>query len=245
MRFCVSAMLVFAFLILSIQGKAQQTTISPPQSVTDSTLTDSLTWPVFRVRIAGESLRFDSIWSDSLWIWSSPCDGPSVVLRFENDEVFREKEIPCQLTLESYPPIGLDAEEPTPSNGTKSLLFENQADYSVSMEIHRSQLDSMPASSLLGRCFPLISERAYQSWLHEVNAATFESEKCRAIAERQHQSCLTPAQVVQLLNLIPSEDRRLTILENLVPHTDRVNELPINSLFHLQMFREKAEGLTQ
>jgi len=245
MRFCDLAILAFAFLTFSIQGKAQQTTTSPPPSVTDSTLTDSLSWPVFRVRIAGESLRLDSIWSDSLWVWSSPCDGPSVVLRFENEEVFHEKKIPCQLPLAPSSPIELDAEEPTASNGTKSLLYENPANYSVSMEIHRSQLDSMPASSILGRCFPLISEHAYQNWLHEVNAATFESEKCRAIAERQHQSCLTPAQVVQLLNLIPSEDRRLTILESLLPHTDRVNELPINSLFHLQMFREKAEGLTQ
>ena len=245
MRFSDLAILACTLLTLAIQGKAQQTRVSPTPSVAKPSLTDSLSWPVLRVRVAGDALLLDSIWSDSLWIWSSPCDGPSVILRFENDEVFREKKLPCQIPFEPQPVIGLDDQEPTPSNGTEPLVYDNQPDYSISMEIHRSQLDSMPVSPLSGRCFPLISERAYQSWLHEVNAATFESEKCRAIAERQHQSCLTSAQVVQLLNLIPSEDRRLTILEILLPHTDRVNQLPVNSLFHLQMFREKAEGLTQ
>lgn len=229
------------FATLSYTGNAQQETQS--SAAVDSSHSKSPTWPSWRVLVAGEALLLDSVWTDSIWHWSALCDGPLVTLRFEADSSYRERVMPCDSPLESDSLAaalkGYSLEMNAPLNADAAGLPR----YAIEVQLHRAQLDSLPNYPLLGSCFPLISEQAFQRWFNAINALTFESDKCRAIDSRQHQSCLTSNQAIQLLNLIPSEDRRLLILQGLAPHTNLIQQLPLDDLFHLQVFRTKAQEM--
>ncbi|MDA0303618.1 MAG: DUF4476 domain-containing protein [Bacteroidetes bacterium] len=236
-------LLTLILTTLSSAGNAQQATRLP--AAIDSLLAEVPAWPSWRVRVAGEVLLLDSVWNDSLWQWSAPCDGPLVTLRFEANGLYREKVMPCVQPPQSDSLVAPEMAHSSERNGPILLDSPMVPSYAIALELHRSQLDSLPFFSLLGRCFPMISEGAFQHWFDAVNALTFESDKCRALESRQHQTCLTTDQVVQLLQLIPSEDRRLRVLKGLAPHIDRIQQLPLEDLFHLQVFREKAGELTR
>jgi len=241
MRSVTLSLLTLLFSTFSYTGNAQQETQS--SAAMESLLSDTPALPSWRVLVAGETLLLDSVWTDSLWQWSAPCDGPFVTLRFEAKGSYCERVMPCDSPMESDSLRAAEKENDREMDAPLSKDSDGLTCYAINVEIHRSQLDSLPHYPLLGSCFPLISERAFQRWLNAINALTFESDKCRAIDSRQHQSCLTQDQVIQLLNLIPSEDRRLLILKELVPHTNLIQQLPLDDLFHLQVFRTKAEEM--
>ena len=229
------------FATFSFTGNAQQETQS--SAAMDTIPSDTATWTSWRVLVAGEALLLDSVWTDSLWQWSAPCDGPFVTLRFEADSSYRERVMPCYSPMETGSPVAAEKEYDREMNAPLSADSVGLPRYDINVKLHRSQLDSLPNYPLLGSCFPLISEQAFQRWFNAINALTFESDKCRAIDSRQYQSCLTQYQAIELLNLIPSEDRRLLILKGLVPHTNLIQQLPLDDLFHLQVFRIKAEEM--
>ncbi len=241
MRSAAFSLLTMLFTTFSYTGNAQQET--PSSAAIDTSLSDTPALPSWRILVAGETLLLDSIWTDSLWQWSAPCDGPFVTLRFEAKGSYRERLMPCDSPMESDSIRAAEKENGREMNAPLSTDSEGLTRYTINVELDRSQLDSLPNHPLIGSCFPLISEQAFDRWLNAINALTFESDKCRAIGSRQHQSCLTQDQVIELLNLIPSEDRRLAILKGLIPHTNLIQQLPLNDLFHLQVFRTKAEEL--
>jgi hypothetical protein len=241
MRSATLSLLTILFATLSYTGNAQQETKS--SNVVEASPSDTSAWPSWRVLVAGEALLLASVWTDSLWQWSDQCDGPFVTLRFEADSSYRERVMPCDSPIESD---SLGAALKEYNREMNAPLSADSADlplYAIEVQLHRAQLDSLPNYPLLGSCFPLISEQAFQRWFNAINALTFESDKCRAIDSRQHRSCLTSNQAIQLLHLIPSEDRRLLILKGLAPHTNLIQQLPLDDLFHLQVFRTKAEEM--
>ncbi len=231
MRIAPMSLLVALGAILSAVGNAQDEV--QPYGSLDSIPLDTTTQTSWRVLVAGETLLLDSVWNDSIWLWSAPCEGPFVTLRFEANGIYREQIMPCDQPNE--------VEWNAPLNGDSATLLPND----IVIQFQRSQLDSLPSFSLTGSCFPLIAESAFQSWYNAVKAFTFESDKCRTIESRQQVGCITADQGAQLLRLIPSEDRRLRILKGLVSHIDMVQQLPTTDLFHLQLYREKAENLTR
>ena len=238
-----STLTFLGFVLLCFQGVAQTELPTTEPISSEKVSPDSTTWPMFRVRIAGEAILIDTLWSDSLWFWSGPCDQPNLTIRFERSNIFKEVKMPCEFLPYHTDSILLQNAQPSTAIIQDSDLTPNQGAYQISMEISQLELDSIPNLSLEYRCFPLIPEEEFQRWLHHIQAIAFESDKCRAIAAIELQHCLTIDHVVSILDLIPSEDKKLNTLEKLMPHVDRSNELPIGTLFHLQLFREKAEKL--
>lgn len=240
MRSATLSLLAMLFATLSYTANAQQESQLPAM---DTSLSDTPNLPSWRVLVAGESLLLDSVWTDSLWQWSAPCDGPFVTLRFEAAATYRERVLPCDNPLQLDSLVEPEHKIEGGTHATIGAEADLRGGYSIVVELYRSQLDSLPNLPLRGSCFPLISEHAFQRWINTINALTFESDICRAIDSRKDQRCLTSNQAVQLLHLIPSEDRRLTILRGLIPQTNLIQQLPLDDLFHLQMFRTKAEEL--
>ena len=106
--------------------------------------------------------------------------------------------MPCDSPMESDSIRAAEKENGREMNAPLSTDSEGLTRYTINVELDRSQLDSLPNHPLIGSCFPLISEQAFDRWLNAINALTFESDKCRAIGSRQHQSCLTPVSYTHL-----------------------------------------------
>jgi hypothetical protein len=245
MRSSVLTFLGFIAILLSCPGIAQTEVPTIESMPEEGGVGDSLPWPTLKVRIEGDIVLIDSLWSDSLWQWSSGCDRPSLTIRFENNGWYKEQSMPCEITASQTDSILPESNSTLFFNASESNTSKSKLTYSIAMKINRSDLDSLPNLPLKGRCFPLVSSGNFQRWFDTIRAIPFESDKCRAIASRQHQNCLTTSQAASLLSLIPSEDRKLSALEHLIPHIDRVHQLSVDALFHLQLFREKARKLIE
>ena len=153
MRSAAFSLLTMLFATFSYTGNAQQETQS--SAAIDTNLSNTLALPSWRILVAGETLLLDSVWTDSLWQWSAPCDGPFVTLRFEAKGSYRERVMPCDSPIESDSIRAAEKENGREMNASISTGFEGMTRYAINVELDRSQLDSLPSHPLLGSCFPL------------------------------------------------------------------------------------------
>ena len=117
-------------------------------SAQDSLVVDSIApYPTLRVRSFGEVHGVDSLWSDSLWMWSGACEGPLRSFRFEfADSTFCALEFPC--TREAT--VSSEHNAPLSSVSGLSPLQSWTAEVTVALD----ELQAMPRKPLASSCFP-------------------------------------------------------------------------------------------
>jgi len=200
----------------------------------DSLLVDSIApYPTLRVRSFGEAHRVDSLWSDSLWIWSGACEGPLRSFRFEfPDSTFCALEFPC--TREATVSSELNA--PLSSASGLTPLQSWTAEVTVALD----DLKAMPRKPLASSCFPPAASTAFEALLSAMEQAVFETEKCAVLVRASETLCLTRSQMRQALDRIASEDRKLDTLERIYRSDIEWTEAELRALFQLNFILEQA-----
>lgn len=186
-----------------------------------------------RVRSHALSAVVDSLWSDSIWAWSGPCDGPTRLFRFEwGDSVYCSLSLPCKGLTPAPQATALNA--PLTSDGPV------QAEWDVEAVIHLDSLLSQPRKAISAGCYPPATDQEFAPVIQAMDDALFESDKCRKLIEASESLCLTRPQLIRALQRIPSEDRRLDTLTKIAsPETDWPSD-QLGELFQLNFILEQA-----
>lgn len=186
-----------------------------------------------RVRSFAEASLVDSLWSDSLWVWNGPCDGAVRSFRFEfPDSTYCRVDFPC--ALEATQPTGPNAPLTAAVGGTQRQAWTGQA------SITRIDLEAMGRKLVATSCFPPASSAEFAHLLAAMEGAVFESEKCAVLGEASARLCWTRPQMHHALSLIPSEDRRLEIMERISRSDTEWTEPELRELFQLNFILERA-----
>ena len=186
-----------------------------------------------RVRSFAEASLVDSLWSDSLWVWNGPCDGAVRSFRFEfPDSTYCRVDFPC--ALEATQPTGPNAPLTAAVGGTQRQEWTGQA------SITRIDLEAMGRKLVATSCFPPASSAEFAHLLAAMEGAVFESEKCAVLGEASARLCWTRPQMHHALSLIPSEDRRLEIMERISRSDTEWTEPELRELFQLNFILERA-----
>lgn len=186
-----------------------------------------------RVRSFAEASLVDSLWSDSLWVWNGPCDGAVRSFRFEfPDSTYCRVDFPC--ALEATQPTGPNAPLTAAVGGTQRQAWTGQA------SITRIDLEAMGRKLVATSCFPPASSAEFTQLLAAMEGAVFESEKCAVLGEASARLCWTRPQMHHALSLIPSEDRRLEIMERISRSDTEWTEPELRELFQLNFILERA-----
>jgi len=186
-----------------------------------------------RVRSFAEASLVDSLWSDSLWVWNGPCDGAVRSFRFEfPDSTYCRVDFPC--ALEAAQPTGPNAPLTAAVGGTQRQAWTGQA------SITRIDLEAMGRKLVATSCFPPASSAEFAHLLAAMEGAVFESEKCAVLGEASARLCWTRPQMHHALSLIPSEDRRLEIMERISRSDTEWTEPELRELFQLNFILERA-----
>jgi hypothetical protein len=186
-----------------------------------------------RVRSFAEASLVDSLWSDSLWAWNGPCDGAVRSFRFEfPDSTYCRVDFPC--ALEATQPTGPNAPLTAAVGGTQRQAWTGQA------SITRIDLEAMGRKLVATSCFPPASSAEFAHLLAAMEGAVFESEKCAVLGEASARLCWTRPQMHHALSLIPSEDRRLEIMERISRSDTEWTEPELRELFQLNFILERA-----
>ena len=186
-----------------------------------------------RVRSHALSAVVDSLWSDSIWTWSGPCDGPNRLFRFEwGDSAYCSLSLPCKGLTPAPQATALNA--PLTSDGPV------QAEWDVEALIHLDSLLSQPRKAISAGCYPPATDQEFAPVIQAMDDALFESDKCRTLIEASESLCLTRPQLIRALQRIPSEDRRLDTLTKIAsPETDWPSD-QLGELFQLNFILEQA-----
>ena len=205
-------------------------------------------WDTLRVRAELPTAILDSLWTDSLWIWSGPCPGSVMLFRIESNAGWI-KELTCSCEESE----SVESEAPSSASDPTALPAEAAARYGVEtvktktyhgqIQWDRNRLDSLPSLPMAGSCFPPLNDEQFDRILQAVDALPFELDKCDYMKEVGPNHCFSVDQVEGLLGLIASEDRRLEVLRGFVPSTNGIQSLPVESLFHLRLFQNQAREL--
>ena len=121
------------FATFSYTGNAQQETQS--SAAIDTSLSDTPALHSWRVLVAGKTLLLDSVWTDSLWQWSAPCDGPFVTLRFETKDSYCERVMPCDSPMESDSLRAAKKENGREMNAPLSKDSDGLTHYAINVEL--------------------------------------------------------------------------------------------------------------
>ena len=205
-------------------------------------------WDTLRVRAELTTAILDSLWTDSLWIWSGACPGSVMLFRIESNAGWY-KELTCSCEESE----SVESEAPSSASDPTALPAEAAARYGVEtvktktyhgqIQWDRNRLDSLPSLPMAGSCFPPLNDEQFDLILQAVNALPFELGNCDYMKEVGTNHCFSVDQVESLLGLIASEDRRLEVLRGFVPSTRGIQSLPVESLFHLRLFQNQAREL--
>jgi hypothetical protein len=107
-------------------------------------------------------------------------------------------------------------------------------------------LDTLNWQSAAGSCYPPLIVSAFDGFLSEVLTEPFERKRAEKIELWALDQCLTPSQLRQLLLSIASEDRRVALLESLLPYCVERKRVNIDGLFVLSsMARKAANALSE
>ena len=176
----------------------------------------------------------DSLWTDSLWVWNGACDGPERAFRFElGDTAFCSTTVPCTAieaataTALNAPILGADA---SPLAGAWSVEARLTAEFIL----------ALPREPLSAGCYPPLSSANFDRIMNAIDSAIFESDKCAVVERASRENCLTHAQLMDALQRIPSEDRRLETLTKTSGAEVNWTEAELRGLFQLNFILERA-----
>ena len=186
-----------------------------------------------RVRSHALSAVVDSLWSDSIWAWSGPCDGPTRLFRFEwGDSAYCSLSLPCKGLTSTPQPTSLNA--PLTSSAPAETAWDIEA------MIHLDSLQSLPRKAISSGCYPPATDQDFAPVIQAMDDALFESDKCRTLIEASKSLCLNRPQLIRALKRIPSEDRRLDTLTKIASSETDWPSDQLGELFQLNFILDQA-----
>jgi hypothetical protein len=181
-----------------------------------------------RVQSVRTRPKIDSLWTDSLWQWRGACSAPSALFHFEwydpIDSTFAYslvKEVPCM------------AQEGESTNSQMTFIGELTAPVS---DLYAQATDP----NVRPKCFPPTSGQQMIAIQQKMNETIFESEKVQLAIQIIEAKCLDKIQFKQLLQSIPSEDRRLDLFETILAGELAWSTADMEEIFQLQFIEQKA-----
>lgn len=203
--------------------------------------------PVLRVRCDGCAVPVDSLWSGEVWVWEGPCPGESLEFRFDREDgSFAVMPWPCappaaplteDLAAAPKPaPIRSSSAKPAPA---KPLEAEVAAPFGWSREAMGGW---SWAAAEAGRCYPPTSRVGVVALAAQMQNLPFERDRVAAILVWSENTCLTPETASAVLALVQDEARRLELLQRLVARMTAPERLPLDTLFHLELYRRQARA---
>lgn len=203
--------------------------------------------PVLRVRCDGCAEPVDSLWSGEVWVWDGACPGEAVEFRFDREDgSFAVMPWPCtppaaplteDLAAAPKPaPARSSAAKPAPA---KPLEAEAAAPFGWSRD---AMAGWTWAAAETGRCYPPTSRAGVVALAAQMQNLPFERDRVAAILVWSENTCLTPEAASAVLALVQDEARRLELLQRLVARVTAPERLPLDALFHLELYRRQARS---
>jgi hypothetical protein len=242
---------VMALLLVSAQAigqTADTTALTPPDP--------------WRVRAEWPGGRLDSVWLDTLWVWQGPCPDSLMTFRFDRAGEFAMLQWPCEAVPETHLDepenvSAVSASAPTevaatdiPPELLAKVLGESDIVTAPShrawVRWNRSKSDRLDwALARDGSCFPPVANREFEALDAELEAVLFERERMAVLASFAETRCFSADQTHLLITRVQSEDRRLALLQQILPSCSAPDELDVASLFVMQSMKTKATQLVE
>lgn len=203
--------------------------------------------PLLRVRCDGCAEPVDSLWSGEVWVWDGACPGEAVEFRFDREDgSFAVMPWPCtppaaplteDLAAAPKPaPARSSAAKPAPA---KPLEAEAAAPFGWSRD---AMAGWTWAAAETGRCYPPTPRASVVALAAQMQNLPFERDRVAAILVWSENTCLTPEAASAVLALVQDEARRLELLQRLVVRVTAPERLPLDALFHLELYRRQARS---
>jgi len=96
------------------------------------------------------------------------------------------------------------------------------------------------AAAEVSRCYPPTPRASVVALAAQMQNLPFERERVAAIGVWSETACLTPELASAVLALVQDEARRLDLLQRLVAQVTAPERLPLDALFHLELYRRQA-----
>ena len=228
--------------------------------------TDSL--PPWRVRAEWPGGNVDSVWRDTVWVWQGPCPDSVMTFRFDREGQFALMSWPCEKGM-GEAGSGRQETGTETGTGTGTGTGTEVAATEIPPEMLARVLGEVPvetpevvapavtfkawvrwdrakadrlewAVARDGSCFPPTSAvelRRFEATLAEV---VFERARMEMILAFAEERCFTPDQIQFLTTRIQSEDRRLALLQSLVPACNDPAGIDVSGLFAMRSMEERA-----
>ena len=210
--------------------------------------TDSL--PPWRVRAEWPGGSVDSVWRDTMWVWQGPCPDSVMTFRFDREGQFALMSWPCETGTETGTGTEVAATEIPPEMLARVLgevpveapeVVAPAVTFKAWVRWDRAKADRLEwAVARDGSCFPPTSAvelRRFEATLAEV---VFERARMEMILAFAEERCFTPDQIQFLTTRIQSEDRRLALLQSLVPACNDPAGIDVSGLFAMRSMEERA-----
>ncbi len=201
--------------------------------------------PVLRVRCDGCAQPVDSLWSGEVWVWDGACPGESVEFRFDREDgSFAVMPWPC--TPPAAAPLTEDlAAAPKPaaprsSSAKPAPTPSIEADAAPFGWSRDAMAGWTWAAAEVSRCYPPTPRASVVALAAQMQNLPFERERVAAIGVWSETACLTPELASAVLALVQDEARRLDLLQRLVAQVTAPERLPLDALFHLDLYRRQA-----
>ena len=220
--------------------------------------TTSLLAP-WRVRAEWPGGRLDSVWRDTLWVWQGPCPDSVMTFRFDRAGEFAMLQWPCEPlppaseTDESLPAAPENVEVAATAIPPELLAKVLGDTAEPAAPSHRAWIrwsrakEERLAWALArdGSCFPPVAEAELAALEAKLEAVLFERERLDLVFAFAETRCFSADQTHFLITRVQSEDRRLALLQQLLPSCSAPEDLDVNSLFVMQSMKTQAARLVE
>ena len=216
--------------------------------------TDSL--PPWRVRAEWPGGSVDSVWRDTVWVWQGPCPDSVMTFRFDREGQFARMSWPCEKgtggELRSQTGSGtgtgsVAATEIPPEMLARVLGEAPESALAPAVTFRawvrwdRAKADRLEwAVARDGSCFPPTSAVELRRFEAALAEEVFERARMEMILAFAEERCFTPDQIQFLTTRIQSEDRRLALLQSLVPACNDPAGIDVSGLFAMRSMEERA-----
>ncbi|MGB1076428.1 MAG: DUF4476 domain-containing protein [Flavobacteriales bacterium] len=231
---------------------------------------DTLVWEAWRVRAEWPGQHLDSLWADSTWVWRGTCLDSVMTFRFDRAGEFALLNWPCEWVHADVDSTETNAEDeggesasylsPSPAVSATDIPPEllarvldkkaSGAEMSLTPRAwvrctreKLAHLDWQYARD--GSCFPPISSTDLASLEASLSDVLFERERMPKILAFAENRCFSSDQIHGLMAHVQSEDRRLSLLQSLLPHCSEPENIVLSDLFVMKTMENRARKLVE
>jgi hypothetical protein len=96
-----------------------------------------------------------------------------------------------------------------------------------------------------GNCFPPVANRELEALAAKLSSVLFERERMDLVTAFAETRCFSADQTHFLITRVQSEDRRLDLLQRLIPSCNAPAELDVDDLFVMQSMKSRAARVVE